>query len=429
MGPDPVVGEPSRRGHPVGLGGLGTLGEHAGEGGVQPGPLPGQQLGVQRLLGQRVPERVGLGGRIGNQHLVGDGRPQRGQQVRLGQLADRGQQPVPDPAAGRGHQPQRRLRVLGQDLDAAQQDLLETRGQAAPVVGSRLGGGEQLLGEERVALRAAVDLADELVVRSRPDDAGQQVGDLGTVEAAHLEPLPPGRCGPARPGTGAGDGGGAARRCGRSAPRAARPGGCGRGRRAGPGSSGRPSAGPPPPARSGTGRPGAPAGRAAPRTAAPAPTSRRPGRSSPPPARARAAAGPAAAGPARPARPGPPARARGPGRGAPGPGARTAAPSRPVDAAAEQHLPAALADPTGEPGDQPGLADAGLAADAQGQRIAAAGVGERRLQTAQLCCAIDEPRARDGPGHGEEYALDLLGREPVPGTLRPKAGPGIGRCP
>jgi hypothetical protein len=100
-----------------------------------------------------------------------------------------------------------------------------------------------------------------------------------------------------------------------------------------------------------------------------------------------------------------------------------------LDAAAEQHLPAALADPTGEPGDQPGLADAGLAADAQGQRIAAAGVGERRLQTAQLCCAIDEPRARDGPGHGEEYALDLLGREPVPGTLRPKAGPGIGRCP
>jgi len=92
-------------------------------------------------------------------------------------------------------------------------------------------------------------------------------------------------------------------------------------------------------------------------------------------------------------------------------------------------VPAALADPTGEPGDQPGLADAGLAADAQGQRIAAAGVGERRLQTAQLCCATDEPRARDGPGHGEEYALDLLGREPVPGTLRPQAGPGIGRCP
>jgi hypothetical protein len=186
-----VVGEPSRRGHPVGLGELGTLGEHAGEGGVQPGPHPGQQLGVQRLLGQRVPERVGLGGRIGNQHLVGDGRPQRGQQVRLGQLADRGQQPVPDPAAGRGHQPQRRLRVLGQDLDAAQQDVLEARGQAAPVVGSRVGGGEQLLGEERVALRAAVDLADEPVVRSRPDDAGQQVGDLGTVEAAHLEPLRP----------------------------------------------------------------------------------------------------------------------------------------------------------------------------------------------------------------------------------------------
>jgi hypothetical protein len=61
-----------------------------------------------------------------------------------------------------------------------------------------------------------------------------------------------------------------------------------------------------------------------------------------------------------------------------------------LDAAADQHLPAAAAGLGGEPGDQAGLADAGLAADAQGQRVAAAGVGERRLETAQLCCPTDE---------------------------------------
>jgi hypothetical protein len=54
-----------------------------------------------------------------------------------------------------------------------------------------VGGRQQLLGEEGVALRAAVDLLDELVVRSRPEDAGQQVGDLATVEAAQLQALGP----------------------------------------------------------------------------------------------------------------------------------------------------------------------------------------------------------------------------------------------
>jgi hypothetical protein len=91
VGPDPVVGEPRRRGDPLGLVEVGALGQGAGEGGMQPGPLPGQQLAVQRLLGQRVPQGIGLGGRVGNQHLVGDGGSQRGEQLRLGQLADRGQ--------------------------------------------------------------------------------------------------------------------------------------------------------------------------------------------------------------------------------------------------------------------------------------------------------------------------------------------------
>jgi hypothetical protein len=88
-----------------------------------------------------------------------------------------------------------------------------------------------------------------------------------------------------------------------------------------------------------------------------------------------------------------------------------------LDAAAEQHLSAALADLAGELGDQAGLAHAGLTADAQRQRLAAAGVCVRRLETAQLSCATDEARGGDPPGHGEEYALRLLGLEPIGGYL------------
>jgi hypothetical protein len=58
---------------------------------------------------------------------VGDGRPEHGQEIRLGQPAHSGEQLVLDPAAGRGHDPQGRLRLLGKDLDAAQQDVLKAR--------------------------------------------------------------------------------------------------------------------------------------------------------------------------------------------------------------------------------------------------------------------------------------------------------------
>jgi hypothetical protein len=71
---------------------------------------------------------------------VGDSRPERGQEVHLGQPAHGGEQLVLDPAAGRGHDPQGRLRLLGKDLDAAQQDVLEAWGQAAPVAVTLVGG-------------------------------------------------------------------------------------------------------------------------------------------------------------------------------------------------------------------------------------------------------------------------------------------------
>jgi hypothetical protein len=382
---------------------------------VQPGPLAGEQLGVQRLLGQGVAEGVGLGDGVGDEHLVGDGGPQRGQQVGLGQLADRGQQLVLHLAAGRGHDPQGRLGLVGEVLDAAQEHVLEARGQAAGGGVALVGGGQQLLGEERVALRAAPDLLGELVVGSGPEDAGQQVGDVVAVEAGHLEPLGPAaavQLGQERP-----QGMAAVQLVGAVGQHQQQPGlevadqegeqvqgGAvgpvqvlhhqhGRGPAGQPLQQGQERLEQPGLARGADGGPGRG------RFLAPLELGQQAGQQRPPRSD-QLVQGRRLQLPAQPAH----------GLGHRRIGQRGLAE---LDAAAQQHLSAAPLDLLGEPGDQPGLADAGLAADAQGQQLAVAGVPERRLETAQLSCATDEPRARDGPGHGEEYALRPGRREPI----------------
>jgi hypothetical protein len=339
---------------------------------------------------------------------------------------------VLDPAASRGHDPECRLRVLGEDLDAAQQDVLEARGQAAPAA-AFLMGGEQLLREERVALRAAVDPLDELVVWPGPEDAGQQVGDIDTVEAAHLEPLGPS----------------AAVQSGQERPQGMPPvqlvGAVGQhqeqrcpqvadeegeqvqGRAIGPVQV--------LDHQHGRGPTGETLQQGEERLEHPG--LRRPADGQP--GRRRLLALPELgqqAGQQRPSGSGQLVQRRGlqpPGQTAErlDYGCVGQRPLAELDAAAEQHLPAAPADLTGEPGDQAGLPDAGLTADAQRHRIAAAGVRERRLKTAQLRCATDEARGRDGPGHGEKYALRLLGPERTAGRLPvlvqadPRAGSGL----
>jgi hypothetical protein len=66
---------------------LRALGEGGGDPGVQPGPLAGQQVGVDRLLGERVPEAVGVAG-VGLQHAVGGQLAQGREQRVLRQLGD-----------------------------------------------------------------------------------------------------------------------------------------------------------------------------------------------------------------------------------------------------------------------------------------------------------------------------------------------------
>ena len=61
--------------------------------------------------------------------------------------------------------------------DVREQDLLE-RGRQSRALGSVAPGREQLLGEERVAVRPVEDFADEVVARRRALDRGEDGREL-----------------------------------------------------------------------------------------------------------------------------------------------------------------------------------------------------------------------------------------------------------
>ena len=90
-------------------------------------------------------------------------------------------------AGDRGHAQDRR-RGLRHRRDVGEQDLAERRREAR--AGAALSArGQQLLGEERVAVRAAVHVRHELGVGLRAEDRAQQRRDLGPIEAGEVDPL------------------------------------------------------------------------------------------------------------------------------------------------------------------------------------------------------------------------------------------------
>jgi hypothetical protein len=91
---------------------------------------------------------------------------------------------VADPPAGHRRDPQHLLGRVRQPLDAAPEQVVQ--GGRQPL---RSAGGEQLFGEERVAVRAGQDLVEEPRRRRGSENAGQQGAELGAVEAAQLDPL------------------------------------------------------------------------------------------------------------------------------------------------------------------------------------------------------------------------------------------------
>ena len=86
--------------------------------------------------------------------------------------------------AGRGGHAQHAARVVGQRLQAQVEDVAQARGQRS---GGGVGGREQLLGEEGVALAARVQARDEVRCRGVAEDARHLLGQLGLREGPDLE--------------------------------------------------------------------------------------------------------------------------------------------------------------------------------------------------------------------------------------------------
>ena len=176
-----------------GAGPWSSLGEGLGEGTMEPLPFSGQEVFVGSLLEQRVTERVvalaGVARRPGHQHLAADGLPQRVEQLITLHRRHARKEVVVDASARHGHDADDGLRRFRESHDPSEQHLAERRRQTT--IGGVLTGPEQLLDEERVAVRAAMDLGGEVVVRRCPEDRRQERRRLARVEAMKVEAFDP----------------------------------------------------------------------------------------------------------------------------------------------------------------------------------------------------------------------------------------------
>ena len=101
---------------------------------------------------------------------------------------------VPPDGRGRAHE------LLGgriESCEVADEHVTERRRDRIAVVG----GGQQLLGDERVAVRAGEHALDQLALRHGPQDAGQQRAQVDGPKAREVDPLDPtGAADPRQPG-------------------------------------------------------------------------------------------------------------------------------------------------------------------------------------------------------------------------------------
>ena len=164
--------------------------ELVGEPRVQLLALAGQQRGVDRLGEERVAEAKAPS-LIGDEDAVLDGTAQRLAHVVLRQPRRGAQQRVADVAPGRGRQPQHALRPAVEARHASQQQLAQPARELAALVARR---GEELLGEERVALRAGDDRVDQRRRRGAGaslDQRRQLVGASGPSSSTSAAPERP----------------------------------------------------------------------------------------------------------------------------------------------------------------------------------------------------------------------------------------------
>ena len=128
-----------------------------------------------------------------HQHVVAHRCAECIGELRLWEPGGRRQQPVVHAPAARRCDPHHGLRAGVECGDSRQQRVAQRRGQS--VGRPALGDGHQLLGEERVALRASEDGLDELLRRWGAEDRRDLLAHLGVCQSRQLEPLGCGRGG------------------------------------------------------------------------------------------------------------------------------------------------------------------------------------------------------------------------------------------
>ena len=161
-----------------------------GQRGVQFDPFPGQQIVVHHLAQERVPEGVRSIGK-GHHDLARHGLSQRVAQRRRVQAAHLGQQGV----VQRGLAGQPAEQILGRGREALHpqhQGVAQRRRQGAPPVQA---GGQDLLGEERVALAARVHPFGQRGIGGCGQDALELLRQLVPGEGQQLDQPGPGIAG------------------------------------------------------------------------------------------------------------------------------------------------------------------------------------------------------------------------------------------
>ena len=188
-GPDrgePVTG-PARVQRELGRGaGRRTRPQRLAERGVQPGALAGQQVVVDRLAEERVPEGVGRAARLGED--VGlDGAAQRGLEVGGVQAGDRREQLVRHVSAGDAGDPDHLAGAVVEAVEAHQQHVGQLGGHVSAGGPRRP---DQLLDEEGVALGPVDDLGDaRLADRGVAVDQVDEEAHVGVAERLDLHAL------------------------------------------------------------------------------------------------------------------------------------------------------------------------------------------------------------------------------------------------
>ena len=191
------LGGRSGHGQPV------LVGQQRAHRAVQPGALARQQVAVDGLAQQGMPEHVALGA-VGHEELVGDGFPHGGLVLGRHQARRGLDQLVVGLAAGHRSRAEHPLGGVGELLDPAEQQRRQPGGQALLRAVAADRGGEQFLGVVGVALGPGHDAVQlggaDPAVRGRRQVLGQgrgaQRGEVDRDDAGQPEQL--GHHGPER---------------------------------------------------------------------------------------------------------------------------------------------------------------------------------------------------------------------------------------